>query len=133
MLGGETLMAFIATADPTRAKHFYADLLGLTLIADEQYALVFDAHGTMLRIQKVPKVTPAQHTALGWHVNDIARSVAALREKGVTLTRYPFLEQDETGVWTAPDGAKVAWFKDPDGNVLSLAEVPVLGRARTAS
>jgi catechol 2,3-dioxygenase-like lactoylglutathione lyase family enzyme len=124
-------MAFVATADAGRCRRFYADVLGLRLIADEDYALVFDAHGTMLRIQKVQRVTPAQYTVLGWHVADITRSVAALREKGVVLTRYPFLEQDESGIWSAPDGAKVAWFKDPDGNVLSLSEVPVL--TRTAS
>jgi len=133
MLGGETLMAFIATTHPARAKHFYADVLGLRLVADEDHALVFDAHGTMLRIQKVQTFTPAQHTALGWHVGDITGAVAALRAKGVVLARYPFLEQDETGVWTAPDGGRVAWFKDPDGNVLSLAEVPVLARGRAVS
>ena len=134
MLGNESLMAFIATADAERSRRFYADVLGLRLIADEEHALVFDAHGTMLRVQKVHRLHPAQHTALGWHVTDIARSVAALRDKGVVLTRYPFFEQDEAGIWTAPDGTKVAWFKDPDGNVLSLAEVPVLTtRARTAS
>jgi catechol 2,3-dioxygenase-like lactoylglutathione lyase family enzyme len=126
MLGSESLMAFLATTNPARAKSFYEQTLGLRLIADEEHALVFDAHGTMLRIQKVQKFGPAQHTALGWHVPDIARAVAELQAKNILFERYPFMEQDASGIWNAPGGAKVAWFKDPDGNLLSLTEMEML-------
>ncbi|HKP57334.1 MAG TPA: VOC family protein [Polyangiales bacterium] len=123
MLGNRKVMAFVATTDAARAKTFYRDVLGLRLIADEEYAVVFDAHGTMLRIQKAREVAPAPYTALGWEVPDIASTVAQLREKRVQFERYGFMEQDEAGIWTTPDGGgKVAWFKDPDGNLLSLTE-----------
>jgi len=130
MLGSENLMAFVATTDAARAKSFYEDVLGLRLIADEPWAVVFDAHGTMLRVQKVRELTPAQHTVLGWEVPDIGRAMSALRAQKVCFERYPFLEQDEAGAWTAPGGAQVAWFKDPDGNVLSLTQSPALERDR---
>jgi catechol 2,3-dioxygenase-like lactoylglutathione lyase family enzyme len=126
MLGSESLMAFLATTNPVRAKSFYEQTLGLRLFADEEHALVFDAHGTMLRIQKVQKFSAAPHTALGWHVPDIARAVAELQAKNITFERYPFMEQDASGIWTAPGGAKVAWFKDPDGNLLSLTEMDMI-------
>ena len=126
MLGSESLMAFLATTNPARAKSFYQQTLGLRLIADEDHALVFDAHGTMLRIQKVQKFAPAPHTALGWHVPDIARAVTELQAKNIAFERYPFMEQDASGIWTAPGGAKVAWFKDPDGNLLSLTEMEII-------
>ncbi len=123
MLGSQKLMAFVATIDSPRAKSFYKDVLGLRLVADEEWAVVFDAHGTMLRIQKVPEMIPAPYTALGWEVPDIDRAVSTLRKKKVSFERYTFLQQDEAGVWTAPGGAKVAWFKDPDGNLLSLTQL----------
>ncbi|HYP88866.1 MAG TPA: VOC family protein [Polyangiaceae bacterium] len=124
MLGQEKLVAFVATAQPQRAKRFYGDVLGLKLLADDPYAIVFDAAGTLLRVQKVDAVQPPGHTALGWQVTDIAQAVAALREKDVAFERYEFLEQDPQGVWTSPAGGKIAWFKDPDGNVLSLTQFP---------
>lgn len=124
MLGQQRLMAFVATAQPEHAKRFYGDVLGLRLLADEPWAIVFDAGGTMLRIQKVDTLRPAAHTALGWQIAEIASAVTALRERGVSFQRYDFLEQDELGVWTSPGGGKIAWFKDPDGNVLSLTELP---------
>jgi catechol 2,3-dioxygenase-like lactoylglutathione lyase family enzyme len=123
MLGSQKLMAFVATIDSPRAKSFYKDVLGLRLVADEEWAVVFDANGTMLRIQKVREMTPAPYTALGWEVPDIDRAVSTLREKKVSFERYTFLQQDEAGVWAAPGGAKVAWFKDPDGNLLSLTQL----------
>lgn len=122
MLGSQNVIAFIATTDAARARAFYADTLGLRLVAEEPWALVFDAHGTMLRVQKVQELAPASHTVLGWQVQQIASVVAELKGR-VTFERYPFLEQDEAGVWTTPGGAKVAWFKDPDGNVLSLTQL----------
>jgi catechol 2,3-dioxygenase-like lactoylglutathione lyase family enzyme len=122
MLGDEKLMAFIATADAERAKQFYRDLLGLRLLADEPFALVFDVRGTMLRVQKAEHVTVAPYTSLGWQVDDVAGVAEQLLQKGVRLERFPHMAQDALGVWTTPDGAKVAWFKDPDGNLLSLTE-----------
>jgi catechol 2,3-dioxygenase-like lactoylglutathione lyase family enzyme len=122
MLGLQKVMAFVATADSARATVFYRDVLGLSLVADEQWAVVFDANGTLLRIQKVPELTPAPYTALGWDVPDIRRTMAALGDRGVTFERYPLLPQDELGIWTTPDGTQIAWFKDPDGNVLSLTQ-----------
>ena len=122
MLDQNEVIAFTATTDAPRALAFYRDVLGLRLVSDEQWAIVFDAAGTMLRIQKAPQHTPAPHTALGWKVADIAATMAALRERGVTFEQYPWMQQDAAGVWSTPDGARIAWFKDPDGNVLSLTQ-----------
>ena len=122
MLATSEVIAFTATTDAPRALAFYRDVLGLRLVADEPWAIVFDAAGTMLRIQKAPKHTPAPHTALGWKVADIAATMAALRERGVAFERYEWMQQDAAGVWSTPDGVKIAWFKDPDGNVLSLTQ-----------
>ena len=122
MLGQERLIAFVATAQPEPARRFYTEVLGLGLVSDDPYALVFDAGGTMLRIQKVEALQPAGYTALGWRVADVRSVITALRDKGIACERYGFLEQDELGVWTSPAGGKIAWFKDPDGNVLSLTE-----------
>ena len=124
MLRTAKVMAFSATKDPARARAFYEGVLGLPLTADDPSALVFDARGTMLRVQKVQAVTPAPYTALGWEVPDIRAAVEALIRKGVPLVRFtiPGFSQDELGVWTAGDGTKVAWFKDPDGNTLSLTQ-----------
>lgn len=122
MLSNHPVMAFLATAAPARAKAFYADVLGLRLVSDEPHALVFDAAGTMLRIQKAGAVTPAPYTALGWQVPDIAAAVTALAARKVEMVRYPHFDQDARGIWTTPDGTQVAWFRDPDGNLLSLTE-----------
>lgn len=120
MLEKAPLIAFSATTDPGAALAFYRDVLGLALIADEPHAIVFDAHGTMLRIQKANQHTPAPHTLLGWRVTDIAETIRGLVARGVVFVRYGFMPQDAAGVWTAPGGARIAWFKDPDGNLLSL-------------
>ena len=122
MLSSRHLMAFVATTDATRSTAFYRDTLGLPLISDDPSAVVFFAGSSVLRIQKVETLVPSAFTALGWHVPDIAAEVAALAKRGVAFERYTFLPQDTAGIWTAPDGTRVAWFKDPDGNVLSLAE-----------
>ncbi len=122
ILASRKLMAFVATTDPERAKAFYHGKLGLPLIEADQFAVVFDAAGTMLRVAIVQEMTPARYTVLGWHVPDIVSAVNDLQAAGVVFQRYPGMEQDELGIWKAPGGAKVAWFKDPDGNVLSLAQ-----------
>ena len=122
MLGGAQLTAFLATADAARARRFYEEVLGLRLLSDDQFALAFDSNGIQLRIQKVPKVEPPSFTALGWQVADIDAMVAALSAAGISFELYPFMPQDAMGIWTAPGGTRVAWFKDPDGNLLSLAE-----------
>ncbi len=121
MLGTAKLMAFAATTDAARAQAFYETTLGLRLVAEEPYALVFDANGTMLRVQKVREHTPPPFTALGWEVADIRATIQALVERGVSFERYDFVPQDALGVWDA-GGALVAWFKDPDGNLLSLTQ-----------
>jgi catechol 2,3-dioxygenase-like lactoylglutathione lyase family enzyme len=123
MLGAHKLIAFVTTADPARSKAFYEETLGLRLVADDPYALVYDANGIALRIQKVPEVAPRARTVLGWQVDDIASVIRGLVARGVTFERYSFMDQDDLGVWHTPDGGKVAWFKDPDGNVLSLTEL----------
>lgn len=116
-------MAFSATTDAERAKVFYRDQLGLRLISDEQYVLVFDAGGTMLRVQRVKEVRHAQYTALGWQVSDIEAKVDELTRAGLHFESYGLPGQDEKGIWTPPgSNAKVAWFKDPDGNILSLTQ-----------
>jgi len=122
MLNDQELMAFAATQRPGEALLFYRDALGLRFIADEPYALVFAAGPVTLRIQKVESHQPLPYTTLGWKVQDIAATVAALRHKGVSCQRFPGMTQDELGVWASPSGARVAWFKDPDGNLLSLTQ-----------
>jgi predicted enzyme related to lactoylglutathione lyase len=119
------LIAFAATVDGERACRFYRQVLGLTLVSEDEYAIVFFAHGLELRLQKVQRLNPQPHTLLGWSVTGIHEIVGNLQARGVVFERYGFLDQDGAGVWTAPSGARVAWFKDPDGNVLSLTEAPV--------
>lgn len=115
-------MCFVATADAETSKRFYAETLGLTLIADEPWAIVFDLAGTMLRIQKAQSVTAHPYTALGWHVADVPAAVTDLQARGVSFERFPWMNPDSDW-WTVPGaGVKVAWFKDPDGNLLSLTE-----------
>lgn len=122
MIGKNSLVAFLATSNPTRARTFYSKTLGLRLVAEDQFALAFDVAGVPLRIQKVDIVHPHPFTALGWQVRGIRRVVTGLAKRGVVFERYSFMDQDEHGVWLAPSGTKVAWFKDPDGNLLSLSE-----------
>lgn len=123
MLGSSNLIAFILTGDAARAKTFYAETLGLKFVTQDDYALVFDANGITVRISHMPGHTPSEHPILGWQVTDIADTVSELAKAGVKIERYPFLQQDDLGIWTSPDGkAKVAFFKDPDGNVLSLTQ-----------
>ncbi|MEY2935598.1 MAG: hypothetical protein RL033_6347 [Pseudomonadota bacterium] len=125
MLGRERIIAFAATRDGARARAFYEKVLGLSVISDDSFALVLDANGTMLRLQKVESFTPSTFTALGWEVSNIRSVVTGLVDRGVTFQKYPWMahDQDELGIWRAPSGASVAWFRDPDGNTLSLTEL----------
>ena len=123
MLAHCDLIAFIATTQPEQAKVFYSEVLELPLMEDTPFALVFDAHGTMLRIQKVQTLIPAGHTVLGWSVVDVHEAVEMLLKRSIICDRYPGLPQDEQGIWTTPDGNKIAWFTDPDGNTLSVTEI----------
>ncbi len=114
--------AFIATARPDQARVFYSDVLGLRLIEEHEFAMVYDADagGSTLRVQKVRELQSQDFTVLGWIVDDIEAEVDELARCGVTFLRVPGLQQDERGIWTPPGGQKVCWFKDPDGNTLSL-------------
>ena len=116
------VICFVATRNPAGALKFYAGSLGLRLIKDDPFAMVFDCNGTMLRVQKVQDLHPAKHTVLGWEVPDIRIKIKELTKRGVHFEFYDGLVQNELGVWTTPAGAKVAWFKDPDGNTLSLVQ-----------
>jgi catechol 2,3-dioxygenase-like lactoylglutathione lyase family enzyme len=116
------VMAFLATTDAPRAIAFYRDVLELTFVEDSPYAVVFRAGETMLRIQRVEEFTPPPFTSLGWEVDDIAQGVRDLLARGVAFLRFSFIAQDDLGIWTAPDGTRVAWFKDPDGYTLSLTQ-----------
>ena len=124
MLKSAEIVAFAATADAAESMLFYRDTLGLRLVADEPYALVFDANGTMLRIQKAESVMAVPYTTLGWTVDDIFATLEQLVNGGVMFERFSGVGQDENGVAQFPGGAKVAWFKDPDGNRLSITQLP---------
>ena len=122
MLGTQTLVAFVATTDATRARAFYERTLGLELLSDDPFALVFDANGTTIRIQRVDEFQPHPFTALGWTVADIDAVIASLKQSGVSCERFPGMDQDVNGIWASPSGARIAWFKDPAGNILSVLE-----------
>jgi catechol 2,3-dioxygenase-like lactoylglutathione lyase family enzyme len=124
VLGSRKIMAFIGTRDAGRAKAFYRDALGLRLVSEElPFALVFDALGTMLRVSIVQDVAAAKYTVLGWEVPDIVEAVKDLQKAGVRLEHFEgFKGQDELGIWKSPSGARVGWFKDPDGNLLSITQ-----------
>ncbi len=126
ILGGNRLVAFAATLHPERARAFYQDTLGLRLVADEApFALVFDANGTMLRVTTVNELHPQPFTVLGWQVASIEVTVERLTAAGVEFLRFPGMnDADPHGIWTAPSGARIAWFHDPDQNVLSVTEFP---------
>jgi catechol 2,3-dioxygenase-like lactoylglutathione lyase family enzyme len=120
MLGASPLFAFVPTTDLDRATEFYQQTLGLEVLERTSYAVVLDAGGTTVRITLVQELQPQPFTVLGWLVEDIDQQASALAAAGVVALRYPGMDQDEAGVWTAPGGSHVMWFLDPDGNVLSL-------------
>ena len=119
-----TPILFTATAQPDEARRFYSEVMGFVLTDDNPFSLEFDAMGTMLRVQKVEAMSAHPFTALGWRVDDIAAAIDELAARGAAFERFEFMEQDERGIWTTPDGARVCWFKDPDGNTLSLTQWP---------
>ena len=119
------IIGFVSIVDVPRAREFYRDTLGLRLLMEEPpFALVFEANGIMLRLGMAKELPPAHGTVLGWQVPEVAATVKDLEQAGVHFERFPGMNQDALGVWTAPTGAKVAWFKDPDGNILSVTEFP---------
>ena len=122
MLTTSDVIAFSPTTDLARARTFYEGVLGLPVVDENAYACVFDAHGTMLRVTAVAQVARPGYTVLGWSVTDIAETVTELEARGVAFAHYDGMEQDAHGVWTTSNGDRIAWFADPDGNVLSLTE-----------
>jgi catechol 2,3-dioxygenase-like lactoylglutathione lyase family enzyme len=120
MLAGSPLFAFVATTDLERAAAFYGDTLGLEILERTPYAVVLDAAGTTVRLTLVEELSPQPFTVLGWLVDDLEAVVAGLAGAGVRPLRYDGMAQDAAGIWTAPGGARILWFRDPDGNTLSL-------------
>ena len=116
-------VSFIATANPVESQRFYEFMLGLPCLSDDPFALVFDLGNTTLRIQKVDSVPEVNYTVLGWEVVSIRSCVDELSARGVQFERFTQLTQDELGIWSAPSGVRIAWFKDPDGNTLSMTEL----------
>ena len=122
MLSKAKVISFIATRKPEESKAFYRDVLRFPVRSEDRFAIVFELrHGT-LRVTPVEALVPAPFTVLGWEVTDIQEEVKVLGEFGVNCEKFPGLTQDKSGIWTAPGGARVAWFKDPDGNILSITE-----------
>ncbi len=122
MLNTAKIIAFVPIRDSQQSRPFYEGVLGLRFVSDDPFALVMESNGVMVRLAKTPKFTPAGFTVMGWEVLKIEEDVAVLQKKGVKFEKFPGLSQDESGIWAAPGGAKVAWFKDPDGNILSLSQ-----------
>jgi catechol 2,3-dioxygenase-like lactoylglutathione lyase family enzyme len=122
MLGSTNIVAFVPIKDSAKARAFYEGVLGLRFVKDDGFALVLEANGIMVRAAKMKEFTPAQFTILGWQVSDINQVVRELAARGVHFEIFGFFKQDELGIWTAPTGDKVAWFKDPDGNILSVSQ-----------
>lgn len=118
-----TPVSFIATVNSVNSRHFYESILGFKCLSDDSFALVFELGDTTLRIQKVESIPEINYTVLGWQVDNIRQCVIELSGKGVRFEKFSKLPQDDLGVWSAPGGASVAWFKDPDGNSLSLTEL----------
>jgi len=122
MLGSMNPIAFVTITDGDKARAFYEGVLGLRFVKDDGFALVLSSNGIMIRAAKAKEVKPAHFTVLGWEVPDIEKAVRELGERGVHFETFSFFKQDELGIWTAPTGDKVAWFKDPDGNILSVSQ-----------
>ena len=122
MLNTGKIVGFIPTKDSKRARNFYESVLGLEFESDDQFALVLKSNGTMVRIAKTEDFKPFPFTVLGWEVQSIEKVAAGLKERGVIFEKYDGMGQTDLGIWNAPGGSKVAWFKDPDGNLLSISQ-----------
>jgi len=122
MLASGKMVGFVITNDYDKARAFYEGKLGFEFVSLDQYALVMSVGGHKIRISKLENFKPRQGTILGWEVKDISKTVAWLDERGVAVEKYPFVQDKKTGIWTTPNGDKVAWFKDPDGNILSVGQ-----------
>ena len=122
MLSSSKLIGFVPTKDSQKARAFYEGRMGFQFVSDDQFALVVRAGETMIRIAKAQDFTPAPYTVMGWEVLDIEAVVRWLTRRGVAFEKYPFVQDHELGIWTAPGGDKIAWFKDADGNVLSVSQ-----------
>ena len=122
MLDRAELVAFVPAADLGRARHFYETVLGLTCVDATAVACVFDCGGTTLRVTLVADFSPAAYTVLGWAVPDLGAAVQTILDRSVVTERYAGIEQDERGIWTTPDGDMVVWFRDSEGNTLSLTQ-----------
>jgi catechol 2,3-dioxygenase-like lactoylglutathione lyase family enzyme len=121
MLTAFPLNGFIRITDPERARRFYEQVLGLAFDYENPYVVVFRSGHTSIIAQRVKELLPITATVLGWEVKDIEKIASVLRHRGVVFEKYEGMEQDDLGIWKSPAG-KVAWFKDPDGNVLSVSE-----------
>lgn len=122
MLASSKIIGFVPTKNTAEARSFYEGKLGFQFVSDDPFALVMRAGETMIRIAKAQDFTPAKYTVLGWEVSNIEEMVAWLQNRGVEFEKYAWVPDKELGIWTAPTGDKVAWFKDPDGNVLSVSQ-----------
>ena len=122
MLASNKIVGFVATKDYTKARNFYEKVLGIEFVNQDPFALEFRSGGNMIRISKVDEFTPMPFTVLGWQVDNIQKIVQELTKRGVTFERYSFLKQDDLGIWDSPERSRVAWFKDPDGNLLSVSQ-----------
>lgn len=122
MLSNQRIKAFVSTVQPSVAREFYEKKLGLNLLSQDKYGIEFEANGAHIRLSVVEKLTPQPFTVLGWDTDDIVSTINNLTANGIVFERYNFIEQDDNGIWTAPGGTRVAWFKDPDGNLLSVSD-----------
>ena len=124
MLASSKIVGFVPTKNSEKAREFYEGKLGFRFVSDDQFALLLRAGENLIRVTKAQDFTPAKYTVLGWEVQNIEAMVRWLHERGVVFEKYPFIQDQELGIWSAPGGSKVAWFKDPDGNVLSISQHP---------
>jgi catechol 2,3-dioxygenase-like lactoylglutathione lyase family enzyme len=122
MLSIHRIKAFVSTTNHDKAREFYQDKLGLKLLSEDSFGMEFEAAGAHIRISVVEKLMPQPFTVLGWDTDDIISTVSMMSNKGISFERYPFIEQDDFGIWTSPGGTRVAWFKDPDNNILSISD-----------
>jgi catechol 2,3-dioxygenase-like lactoylglutathione lyase family enzyme len=124
MLRDAAIVAFVPTLDLDRSDAFYGGILELERTESSSFANAYHVNGTSLRVTLVEEIARVPYTVVGWRVDDVSAAIAGLGAKGVSFKHYPDMEQDSDGVWTAPGGSRVAWFEDPDGNVLSLQQAP---------